>query len=141
MSQPQGLLNHRATLALVSLFCLIESVWSWASITRGARHREDLINILFLVFVIFITGSIACRSSLWADRVVFGAIAGAFALIVVRAASLTPAAMFAVNVAHSFMWTIAGLVSLIVLARGFAASRSNSSSRAEGPARPEPPPS
>jgi len=74
------------------------------------------------VFVIFITVSIAYRSSFWADRVVFGAVAGAFALVVVRAVSLTPAAMFAVDVACAFMWTIAGFVSLIVLARGFKTS-------------------
>jgi len=41
---------------------------------------------------------------------------------VVRAVHLTPAAMFAVDVAHAFMWTIAACVSLIVLARGFRAS-------------------
>jgi len=97
-------------------------VWSWVSITRGVRHREDLINILFFVFVIFITVSIAYRSSFWADRVVFGAVAGAFALVAVRAASFPPTAMFALDVAHAFMWTIAGFVSLIVLARGFRAS-------------------
>jgi hypothetical protein len=122
MSLPQALLNNRTACALVSLFCLVESVWSWASITRGVRHREDLINIFVFVFVIFIAVSIAYRSSFWADRVVFGAVAGAFALVVVRALSLTPAAMFAVAVAHAFMWTIAGFVSLIVLARGFRVS-------------------
>jgi len=122
MGLPQGLLNKRAVCALVSLFCIVESVWSWASIARGVRHREDLINILFFVFVIFIIVSIAYRSSFWADWVVFGAVAGAFALVLVRAVSLTPAAIFAVDVAHAFMWTIAGFVSLIVLARGFRTS-------------------
>ena len=141
MSPPQALLNNRMACALVSLFCLVESVWSWASIARGIRHRADPMTALFYIFLIFIAVSIAYKSSFWADRVLFCALAGVGALVVVRAASLTPAAMFAVNVAHSFMWTIAGLVSLIVLARGFAASRSNGSSRAEGPARPEPPPS
>jgi hypothetical protein len=128
MSPPQGLLNKRAALAPVSLLCLIETVWSWASITTDVVHRENFIDIFFFAFVIFIAVSIAYRSSFWADRVVFGAVAGAFGLIVVRAAALTPAAIFAVNVAHAFMWTIAGFVSLIVLARGFRASRRNSSS-------------
>ena len=122
MSPPQALLNNRTACALVSLFCLVESVWSWASIARGVRHRVDLMTALFSLFLIFIAVSIAYRSSFWADRVVFGAIAGAFALIAVRAASFPPTAMFALDVAHAFMWTIAGFVSLIVLARGFRAS-------------------
>ncbi len=110
-------LSNRRVLPWVLLFCVIESVWSWTSITRGVRHRDDLIDILFFVFVIFIAVSIAYRSPFWADRAVFRAIAGAFALIVVRAAPLTPAAMFVVDVAHAFMWTIAALVSLVVLGR------------------------
>jgi len=48
----QALLNKRAACALVSLFCLVECVWSWASITKGVRHREDLINTLIFAFVI-----------------------------------------------------------------------------------------
>jgi hypothetical protein len=71
----------------------IVEVWSWASITKAAPHREDLIDLAFFAFVIFIAVSIAYRSSFWADRVVFGAVAGAFALIVVRAAFLSPAAI------------------------------------------------
>ena len=122
MSSPQALLNNRTSCALVSLFCLIESVWSWASTTRGVRHRDDLLNILFFAFVIFIAVSVAYRSSFWADRVAFGAVAGAFALLVVRSVSLTPPVMFAVDVAYAFMWTIAACVSLIALALGFRAS-------------------
>lgn len=123
MSARQGVLNNRTALALVSLFSLIGSVWSWASIIRGARHREDLIDLVFFAFVIFIAVSIAYRSSFLADRVVFGAVAGAFALSVVRAASLAPAAIFAVDVAHALMWTIAACVSLTILALAFRASR------------------
>jgi len=123
MSGRQGVLNNRAALALVSLFCLIEGVWSWASIVRGARHREDLVDLVFFAFTIFILVSIAYRSPFWADRVVFGAAAGAFAPIVVSGAPLTPAAIFAVDVAHALMWTIAAGVSLTVLALAFRASR------------------
>jgi uncharacterized membrane protein YesL len=64
----------------------------------------------------FIVISITYRSSFWADRVVFGALAGVGGLVVVSAASLTPTAMLALDVACAFMWTIAGLVSLIALA-------------------------
>lgn len=124
MSQPQALLNNRTVCVLVSLFCLVESVWSWASITRGVRHREGLINILVFAFVISIAVSIASRSSFWADRVVFGAVAGVSVLIAVKAlVPLPPPAMLAVNMAKSSMWTIAGMVSLIVLALDFRASR------------------
>ena len=117
MSPPQAVLNNRKACALVSLFCLVESVWSWTSIARGIRHRADPMTALFYLFLIFIAVFIAYKSSFWADRVVFGALAGVGGLVVVRAAPLTPAAMFAVSVVHSFMWTIAWLVSLIVLAR------------------------
>jgi hypothetical protein len=122
MSSPEGLLDKRRALAPVTLFCLIVTVWSWALIARGARHHEDLITALFSLVLTFIAISIVYRSSFWADRVVFGAIAGAYALVAVRAASFPPTAMFALDVAHAFMWTIAGVVSLIVLARGFRAS-------------------
>jgi hypothetical protein len=92
----------------------------------------DLLTALFSLFLIFIAVSIAYRSSFWADRVVFGAIAGTFALMAVRAASFPPAAMFALNAACTFMRTIAGVVSLIALARGFSASRRDSSLQARG---------
>ena len=127
MSLPQGLLNNRTACALVSLFCLVGSVRRWVSIARGVGHPVHLLTALFSLFLIFIAVSIAYRSSFWADRVVFGAIAGAFALIALRAASFPPTAMFVLDAACTFMWTIAGVVSLIVLARGFSASRRNSS--------------
>src|SRR5207245_10071355 len=95
----QALLNKRAACALVSLFCLVECVWSWASITKGVRHREDLINTLIFAFVIFIAVSIAYRSSFWADRVVFEEVAGAFALVAVRVVHWTLACMFGLYLA------------------------------------------
>lgn len=124
MSRPEGLLNNRGACALVSLLSLISSVRSWDSIARGIPHKEDLfsINTLLLAIPLFIAVSIAYRSSFWADRVVFGALAGVGALVVVRAMSLTSAAMFALDVADAFMWTVAAIISLIVLARGLRAS-------------------
>src|SRR3989441_7907444 len=112
----QALLNKRAACALVSLFCLVECVWSWASITKGVRHREDLINTLIFAFVIFIAVSIAYRSSFWADRVVFGAVAGAFALVSVPAVDFAPAAMVAGDEGHPFMWPIGVFGRLVGLA-------------------------
>lgn len=123
MSQPQTLLINRTERALLSLFCLVESVWSWASIARGIGYRVDLVTALFSLLLVFIVGSIAYRSSFWGDRVVFSAIAGVFALAVVRAAPFPPTAMLALDVAHAFAWTIAALMSLIILARTFGALR------------------
>jgi len=123
MSQPHALLLSRTERVLLSLFCLVESVWSWASIARGVGYRVDLVTALFSLLLVFIVGSIAYRSSFWGDRVVFSAIAGVFALAVVRAASLPPAAMLALDVAHAFAWTIAALMSLIILLRSFGAQR------------------
>jgi hypothetical protein len=45
----------------------------------------------------------------------FGTITFAFALMVVRAAFFTRAAILALNVASATMWTIAGSVCLIIL--------------------------
>jgi hypothetical protein len=93
-------------------------VWSWASITECVRHREYPINIFFFAFVIFIAISIAYRSSFWADRVVFTAVAGVFALIAIKAiVFLTPLTILSVNITKSTMWTIAALFSLIALMR------------------------
>jgi hypothetical protein len=134
MSLPQGLLNNRAICALVSLLCLISSVRSWVSMTGRIQHRGDLFNIntLFLALPILIVVSIAYKSSFWADRVVFGALAGVGALIVVRRVSLAPPVMFAADVASALMWTIAGLVSLTVLVLGFRSSRGNHLSQGGG---------
>jgi hypothetical protein len=123
MCPPQALLNKRKTLVLVTIFCLIEAMWSWALIARGVRHRVDPITALFSLLLIFIAVSIAYRSFFWADRTVFGLLAGVGVLIVGRALPLSPPAILALNVAKSSMWTIAGLVCLIALALGFRASR------------------
>lgn len=117
MRSRQGLLNRRAACVLVLIFCVIEAVWSWASITK-ISHRESLIEIVFVAFVIFIAVSIAYRSPLWVDRVAFGAIAGAFALVIVRAAPLASTSILAVGAAHAAMWTVAAITSLIALTRG-----------------------
>ena len=117
MNPPQALLNKQKILTLVALFCLVEAVWSWGSIAGSVRHRVDLLTALFSLFLVFIGVSIAYRSSFWADRVVFGAIAGAFALIAVRATPLPPTVMLALCRAYAFMWTIAALTSLLILVR------------------------
>jgi hypothetical protein len=123
-----GVLNNRAVCALALIFCLVECVWSWTAITKG-WHRESLVDMLFFGFVIFITVSIAYRSSFWADRAVFGAIAGAYVLVEMRAAHFSPAVILAISVAHALMWTLAAFVSLIALARDFGGSVKTGASR------------
>jgi len=120
MSLPHRILNKRPALVLLfTLFSLIEAVWSWTNIIRGSRHHTDLITALFSLFLTFIAASIACRSSLGADRIIFGTIAVVGALISVRAAPLAPMSMLAVDVVKSSMWSFSALVSLIILVRGF----------------------
>jgi hypothetical protein len=104
----------------MTVCCLSLSIWSWLSM-RHAYFPEDAIHIFGLVFSIFVTAAIACRSSFWADRVVFGAVAIAFVIAMVEATiALAPPVLLAVNAAKSFMWTIAALVSLVVLVRQFS---------------------
>jgi hypothetical protein len=124
MTASQGVLRNRVILAVVLLTCLYGTGASWLSIGQHVGRREDLVDIVSSAFVIFIAVSIAYRSSFWPDRIVFGAIAGAFALVIIRVASLTPAAMLALDVGHALMWTVAASVSLIALALDFRASRS-----------------
>jgi hypothetical protein len=122
MSPPLGLLYNRKMLGAVALFCLIAAVWSWVSVTKGTRQHQDLVVVPFLLCLAFIAVSIVYRTSFWADRLVFGAIAGALALDGARVASSTLAAMLVIDLADALMWTIAAFISLIVLARGFRAS-------------------
>jgi hypothetical protein len=129
MTSPRGLLENRTALSVAVLFCLVECVWSWLLITRHVRLPQNpvnvfgLVHIFVFVFLIFVTVSIAYRSSFWGDRLVFGAVADVSVLIAIKATvPLTRLAMLAVNVAKSSMWTIAALVSLIVLVRSFGTS-------------------
>jgi len=119
-----GLLQNRPILIAILLFCSYESTASWLTIARHHRFPHDPVSIFGLAFSIFITASITYKSRFLGDRVVFGSATGAFALIAITAAPLSPPAMFAVETGKSFMWTVAAVVSLTVLVRGFKTSRS-----------------
>lgn len=118
----QALLENRTAQVLVLALCSIESVWSWASISRGAQHKESITYVFLYALVTFVAVSIAHRSSSLADRIVFGAIGGAFALLVIRNIPLTSNALLAINTAYAVMWTIAAVVTAVVLARSFKLS-------------------
>ena len=117
MTPHTEILSKRLACALVSLFCLAEAAWSWFSI-QGSGHQEPAVDLAFFGFAIFITVSIAYRSSFWADRIVFGAMAGAFALAIVCATPLAPNFTLAAGAARAAMWTVAATVSLLALAQG-----------------------
>ena len=131
----RGLLENRTFLIVTVLFCAVESAWSWLSIRRVQLPENPsivfgLISILFYAALILAIASIAYRSPFWGDRAVFGIFAGAVILIAIRATvPLTSSATLAVNITKSCMLTIAALVSLSVLVRGFPRSTQNNPSR------------
>src|SRR5580700_3076660 len=116
--------RNRTFLIFAVLFCATESAWSWLSIRRVELPENPasilgIVNIFFYAAFILAIVSVVYRSRFWGDRVVFGIFAGVIVLTAIKATvPLTRPSMLALNVAKSFMWTIAALVSLSVLARG-----------------------
>ena len=119
MSFRQGILSRRWESLLLTLFCLVEAVWSWTNIALGVRHSVDRTTALFSLILSFIFGSIAFKSSFWADRILIGTISVVYALTSVRAAPLTPTAMLVAYVARSCLWSFGTFVGLAVLLQGF----------------------
>src|SRR4051794_9123142 len=105
MSFRQGILSRRWESVLLTLFCLVQAVWSWTNIAPGVRIRVDLITALFSLILSFIFGWIAFKSSFRADRILIGIISVVFALAALRAAPLTPTAMLVAYVAKSCLWS------------------------------------
>jgi hypothetical protein len=65
MSFRQGIFSRRSESVLLTLFCLVEAVWSWTNIALGVRHRVNLITALFSLILSFIFGWIASLPSKW----------------------------------------------------------------------------
>lgn len=115
-----GVLTDRRVCAGVSIFCITFAVWNWALLVHEPfiEHptpNTDWLTAAFVAFFVFLTVRVAVRSAYWADRVVFGALALAFALLIARTAY--PSASLAIGVLRATMWTIAASVGLFVLAR------------------------
>jgi hypothetical protein len=118
-------LENRAVLGVVLVFCLVEAAWSWSAVLRHSWVPREpvsspfgLIHILAYAFSSFVAASLAYRSSSASGRVVFGAIAGGFSLFGVEAAArLPPAGILAASVAHSLLWSAAGLIGLVLFLR------------------------
>lgn len=91
-SGTDAVLTVRGACAGVSIISVILAVWNWALLAHRvpvvghAMRRTDWLDIPFVGFIIaLITGPIAVKSSLWADRIVFGALTIAFAFVISRA--------------------------------------------------------
>lgn len=124
MTASQGLLRNRVILAMVLLTCVYGAGASWLSFREHVGPRKDLLLIFGLVCAVFITAAVALRSSFCGDQIVFGAFAAALVMTGIKTTvPLAANAIFAVKIAESLLWTIAALASLVVLARGFMASR------------------
>jgi hypothetical protein len=125
MAPTRGLLENRPILIGILLFCLYQCVMSWLTIARYGRFPHDPVSIFGLTLAAFIAAAITFRSSLFADRLVFGAITVTLVLTAVRMARLTSSEMLVVKGADALMWTAAAAVSLAVLLRGFNISHKN----------------
>ena len=115
----RGVLEGRASAAVLFILFSCLGAWSWATITSSHRLTRDPVYVGGLLFAIFITGSVAYRSPLSMDRVAFGAAAAALLLATIATTlTLGPIAVAVVKAVKSLMWTIAAAVGLVVLVRG-----------------------
>jgi len=125
MTASRGLLQNRAILVAVLLFCAYESVTVWLTITKYARFPHDPVSLFGLALAAFITTSISLRSRFLVDRVVFGAVTLTLLLTATRLARLSSDTMVAVKAAEALVWTIAAVVCLAVLFGAFRTPSGN----------------
>jgi len=115
----RGVLEGRGSAVAVFILFSCLAVWAWTTMTSLHHLARGPIYLGGFVFAIFVTVSVAFRSPLPMDRIVFGAAAIAFVLATVATITpLGPGAMVVVNGARALMWTVAAIVGLVVLARG-----------------------
>ena len=124
MTPPQGLLKDRAILVGMLLFCGFESVTSWLNLTRYLRFPHDPVHVFGLAFATFITASIAYRSPLFADRVLFGSRNRRLSTNGGADCASASLSMLAVETAEALMWTVAATVSVAALVRASVLRRS-----------------
>jgi hypothetical protein len=123
-----GLLQIRVAAVIISSGLLFVSVQSWLAVARGlpARSPHGVVDLFGLAFSIFVTLSIAIRSSYVWDRAVFGAVSIAFALALANAFPLlTPTMLLALRLVKSILWTAAALISATILIREFVIRRAS----------------
>ncbi len=111
----RGVLDGRGSAAALSIFLSFLAAWSWASMSSRPEEEGPLllcIHVGGMLFSVFIAGSVAYRSPLLADRIAFGAVAGALLLAAMPAIPFTCSiAMLALKVVKSLMWSVAAAVS------------------------------
>src|SRR5438270_10080360 len=106
-SARRGILESRGNAVAIFMIFSGFGAWSWYSIT-ASHFARDPIYLCGVLFAIFITLSLAWRSSLPADRITFGAVALAFVLDILS--TVTPfsrSVAIAINGAKASMLTIA----------------------------------
>jgi len=118
-----GLLQTPTTMVVALLLCVFFAL-PWHTTTRRfaagpsafSIHGRDPILILGLLCAIFIAASIASRSSLVADRAVFGLGAATFILTLLRELFLPSnwAASILNDIRH-ILWAFAAIITLILL--------------------------
>jgi len=110
-------------MVVALLFCLyfalpksITTLRFGAGPSAFSIHGRDPILIFGLIAATFIAASIASRSPLVADRVVFGVAAASFLLALIRELFLPISwAASIITGLHSILWTIAALVTLALV--------------------------
>jgi len=123
MKTEQGLLHNRAIAMSMLVSCTVAAVWAWVHINTATQQPLDAtatqqstnaVEVSFFVLVGFIGASIAYRSRLWTDRVVFGAIAAGLGLAILRRVS-PPSIIVILAIAKAAMWSIAACASLVAV--------------------------
>ncbi len=119
MSQQQRTVLHSRVALLIALsFCIYAALPRSTTSLRAVHEPDgqaDPVMIFGLVAGMAIAGSIAARSPLPADRIVFGA--SALALMLSLASRLIPATNLLVATLAPLVWGVAAVASLVFLAR------------------------
>lgn len=113
-----GVLQNRTASVVVGSILSVVSVQSWLGTNRPATLRNP-VEFFGLAFSIFITASVATRSTFIWDRVVFGVATAALVLAAITAVfALPPSTYLAVITAKSLLWTISAVACVTILVRG-----------------------
>jgi hypothetical protein len=123
MDTEPGLLHNRAIAASLLVSCTVASVWAWTRINTAYTSSPSQYSSVSghsafeagaFAYSAFIGASIAYRSRLWLDRVVFGAIGVGLGLGILRQAS-TPMLGGILAIAKAATWSIAACTSLLAM--------------------------
>src|SRR5438093_13462877 len=116
-STQSAVIRNRAAAMVAMVFCAFEALpQSLTTFSKSALHGRDPLLIFGFIASIFITTSIAMRSSFVGDRIVFGAAAVAFFLrLITNLVSPSGSAASVISVFVSLAWSIGAVGALVVL--------------------------